>query len=70
MLQLKKQAKPYKFLKFERKWIYPIVVKGYNEQTDMDLSSQGGKHPLPRRRCVYLCAVLCTDSELGVRKEV
>jgi hypothetical protein len=62
--QLKKHAKPYKFLKFERKWIYPVVVKDYHEE--MDLSSDGGKkpphptplpYPLPALDCCIECIV-------------
>lgn len=42
--KLKKQAKPYKFLLWEQKWIYPIVIKGYSElhANGLDVSSDGG----------------------------
>eukprot|EP00602_Paraphysomonas_sp_CaronLab_P002759 CAMPEP_0185025184 /NCGR_PEP_ID=MMETSP1103-20130426/8241_1 /TAXON_ID=36769 /ORGANISM="Paraphysomonas bandaiensis, Strain Caron Lab Isolate" /LENGTH=601 /DNA_ID=CAMNT_0027558333 /DNA_START=54 /DNA_END=1856 /DNA_ORIENTATION=- len=46
--KLKKQAKPYKFLLWEEKWIYPWVIKGYdaNRRHEMDLSSTGGSEHL------------------------
>mmetsp|Transcript_23901 Transcript_23901/g.24496 ORF Transcript_23901/g.24496 Transcript_23901/m.24496 type:complete len:590 (-) Transcript_23901:340-2109(-) len=42
--KLKKQAKPYRFLLWEQKYIYPIVIKGYAElkANGLDVSSDGG----------------------------
>lgn len=40
--KLKKMAKPYKFLLWEQKNIYPWVIKGYNPDSGDDLSSVGG----------------------------
>lgn len=42
--KLKKQAKPYRFLLWEQKYIYPIVIKGYADlkANGIDVSSDGG----------------------------
>jgi hypothetical protein len=47
--QLKKQAKPYRFLLWEQQYIYPIVIKGYDQlrANGMDVSSEGGRCPPP-----------------------
>jgi hypothetical protein len=36
-------AKPYKFLLWEQKNIYPLIIRGYNPDSGDDLSSVGGK---------------------------
>ncbi|CAE7640219.1 unnamed protein product [Symbiodinium microadriaticum] len=35
-------AKPYKFLLWERKHIYPLIIRGYQADVHDDLSSVGG----------------------------
>ena len=44
-MQLKKQAKPYKFLKFEMQYIYPLVIKDYHPEADIS-SHAGSDHGL------------------------
>jgi hypothetical protein len=38
---LKKVAKPYKFLNFEKKYIYPVVIRGYVPDAELDMSRGG-----------------------------
>jgi hypothetical protein len=41
-LQLKKFARMHKFLAFEKKYVYPLVIKGHSAEDEVDLSSKGG----------------------------